>query len=258
MGWKEGGDILRPVSKLLFSILMQSSGGNGIQNWTQRPMPTDHWRGVAYGNGTFVAVGYNTSATSTDNGATWTQRSIPAGDWYGVAYGNGAFVAVSYNNNTSATSTDNGATWTQRSMPTGDWHWVANAFTGTQTAPKVVATFVDKLLTVTPNAGNSNTVTIDTDLNTSFIVDNTSSTGNITIAFAGKAGVTTGNNEMGAVIVRVRQGSTARSITWPTLNAWLTSDGLSPTAPAANKQADFVFSYDTNVNGWVGRKGATS
>ena len=141
----------------------------------------------------------------------------------------------------------------------GTWATLAaNTFTGTQTAPKVVATFVDKLLTVTPNAGNSNTVTIDTDLNTSFIVDNTSSTGNITITFAGKAGVTTGNNEMGAVIVRVRQGSTARSITWPTLNAWLTSDGLSPTAPAANKQADFVFSYDTNVNGWVGRKGATS
>jgi hypothetical protein len=141
----------------------------------------------------------------------------------------------------------------------GTWATLAaNTFTGTQTAPKVVATFVDKLLTVTPNAGNSNTVTINTDLNTSFIVDNTSSTGNITVTFDGKAGVTTGNNEMGAVIVRVRQGSTARSITWPTLNAWLTSDGLSPTAPAANKQADFVFSYDTNVNGWVGRKGATS
>jgi hypothetical protein len=141
----------------------------------------------------------------------------------------------------------------------GTWATLAaNTFTGTQTAPKVVATFVDKLLTVTPNAGNSNTVTIDTDLNTSFIVDNTSSTGNITVKFDGKAGVTTGNNEMGAVIVRVRQGSIARSITWPTLNAWLTSDGLSPTAPAANKQADFVFSYDTNVNGWVGRKGATS
>jgi hypothetical protein len=146
---------------------------------------------------------------------------------------------------------------TGSSVPT--WATLAaNTFTGTQTAPKVVATFVDKLLTVTPNAGNSNTVTIDTDLNTSFIVDNTSSTGNITVTFAGKAGVTTGNNEMGAVIVRVRQGSTARSITWPTVNAWLTSDGLSPTAPAANKQADFVFSYDTNVNGWVGRKGATS
>ena len=98
MGWEEGGDILRPVSKLLFSILMQSSGGNGIQNWTQRSMPTGDWRSVAYGNGVFVAVSasYNTSATSTDNGATWTQRSMPTGDWRGVAYGNGAFVAISY------------------------------------------------------------------------------------------------------------------------------------------------------------------
>ena len=106
MGWEEGGDILRPVSKLLFSILMQSSGGNGIQNWTQRSMPAGNWFGVAYGNGAFVAVSTNNNicATSTDNGATWTQRSMPTGNWYGVAYGNGAFVAVSYSNNISATS----------------------------------------------------------------------------------------------------------------------------------------------------------
>ena len=106
MGWEEGGDILRPVSKLLFSILMQSSGGNGIQNWIQRSMPAGDWRGVAYGNGAFVAVSYsnNISATSTDNGATWTQHSMPTGDWYGVAYGNGAFVAVSASYNISATS----------------------------------------------------------------------------------------------------------------------------------------------------------
>ena len=84
MGWEEGGDILRPVSKLLFSILMQSSGGNGIQNWTQHSMPTGNWYGVAYGNGAFVAVNYsnNISATSTDNGATWTQHSMPTGNWY--------------------------------------------------------------------------------------------------------------------------------------------------------------------------------
>ena len=106
MGWEEGGDILRPVSKLLFSILMQSSGGNGIQNWTQHSMPAGNWYGVAYGNGAFVTVNpsYNISATSTDNGATWTQHSMPTGNWAVVAYGNGAFVAVSANNHTSATS----------------------------------------------------------------------------------------------------------------------------------------------------------
>ena len=113
MGWEEGGDILRPVSKLLFSILMQSSGGNGIQNgiqnWTRHFMPDGNWWGVTYGNGAFVAVSYNTntSATSTDNGATWTQHSMlnsmPTGNWYAVAYGNGAFVAVNPSYHTSTT-----------------------------------------------------------------------------------------------------------------------------------------------------------
>ena len=101
---------MRPVSKLLFSILMQSSGGNGIQNgiqnWTRHFMPDGNWWGVTYGNGAFVAVSYNndTSATSTDNGATWTQHSMPTGNWQGVAYGNGAFVAVNRSDYTSATS----------------------------------------------------------------------------------------------------------------------------------------------------------
>ena len=88
------------------SILSQSSGGSGVQNWTQRSMPAGKWHSVAYGNGAFVAVSFSnsTSATSTDNGVTWTQHSMPAGDWRSVAYGNGTFVAVSLSNNTSATS----------------------------------------------------------------------------------------------------------------------------------------------------------
>ena len=100
------------------SILSQSSGGSGIQDWTQHSMPTGNWYGIAYGNGAFVAVSYsnNISATSTDNGVTWTQHSMPTGNWCGIAYGNGVFVAVNYSNNKSATSTDNGVTWTQQSM----------------------------------------------------------------------------------------------------------------------------------------------
>ena len=88
------------------SILSQSSGGSGIQNWTQHSMPTGDWYGIAYGNGAFVAVNpsYNISATSTDNGVTWTQHSMPTGNWASIAYGNGAFVAVNLSYNTSATS----------------------------------------------------------------------------------------------------------------------------------------------------------
>ena len=88
------------------SILSQSSGGSGIQNWTQHGIPTGNWQGIAYGNGAFVAVNpsNNTSAKSTDNGVTWTQHSMPTGNWRSIAYGNGAFVAVNSSYNTSATS----------------------------------------------------------------------------------------------------------------------------------------------------------
>ena len=95
------------------SILSQSSGGSGIQNWTQHSMPIGNWWGIAYGNGAFVAVSYsyNTSATSTDNGKTWTQHDMPIDGWRGITYGDGVFVAVSSSSNTSVTSTDNGETW---------------------------------------------------------------------------------------------------------------------------------------------------
>ena len=78
-------------------------------------------RGVAYGNGLWVAVGIGTNAmgansiaTST-NGITWTSRDSNAfGSGFGVAYGNGLWVAVGANGGGTATSTD-GITWTARS-----------------------------------------------------------------------------------------------------------------------------------------------
>ena len=71
---------------------------------------------VSYGNGTFIAVGWNTILTSTD-GETWI-KAIPwvAGDYNflnrfeGVTYGNGTFVVVG-EYGTILTSTD-GGTWT--------------------------------------------------------------------------------------------------------------------------------------------------
>ena len=82
-------------------------------------------RGIAYGNGTFVAVGYtNGMARSTDNGATWT--AIPAGTSAGqntfswgisrIAFGSGAFIAVGEH---IAHSGDNGVTWTAIPAGTG-------------------------------------------------------------------------------------------------------------------------------------------
>jgi len=68
---------------------------------------------VAYGNGRFVAVGYQGEmAYSADNGVTWT--AVSNGTLYGniaVAYGGGRFVAVG-SQGKMAYSADNGENWT--------------------------------------------------------------------------------------------------------------------------------------------------
>jgi len=85
--------------------------------------PLDQWtsdgsgygcRGIAYGNGQFVAVGA-TIQTSAD-GANWTSHPNNLAQLYGIAYGNGQFVAVGtvgYGYGAVITSTD-GVTWTLR------------------------------------------------------------------------------------------------------------------------------------------------
>ena len=108
---------------------------NGI-DWTIGNVPapglTDGLYGVAYGNGTYVAVGGGASYadqnvfTSSD-GISWTAQhsTSPAGASLGdVAYGAGRFVAIGINRgsvNDSGhlyTSTD-GTTWTQQSISGG-------------------------------------------------------------------------------------------------------------------------------------------
>ena len=52
-------------------------------------------RGVAFGNGTFVAVGQSGRIfSSADNGASWDTRNSSGSILNGVAFGNGTFVAV--------------------------------------------------------------------------------------------------------------------------------------------------------------------
>jgi murein DD-endopeptidase MepM/ murein hydrolase activator NlpD len=73
------------------------SGGSGTCNWTQRTSGTTNiLYGVAFGNNTFVAVGFSgTVITSSNNGVNWgpgnsgTTQTLLA-----VVYGNNMFVAV--------------------------------------------------------------------------------------------------------------------------------------------------------------------
>lgn len=98
-------------------------------NWSDSatyfmPSISAPWCGVAYGNGTFVAIapGTTTSAYSQDDGATWHPSSgLPvAEDWAVVAYGNGVFVAAAWEGDIGAVSSD-GVNWDSTSMPYGDW-----------------------------------------------------------------------------------------------------------------------------------------
>ncbi|CAN2226762.1 Listeria/Bacterioides repeat [Candidatus Nanopelagicaceae bacterium] len=123
------------VFALIFQTLVSITGIETAQavapsTWVTRSAQTTTgmWSGVAYGNGTFVAVSSAGSImTSSDNGVTWVSRTGPAGyptaAWKGIAFGNGRFVAIKGERgsvNNAMYSTDNGATWTISTTPASD------------------------------------------------------------------------------------------------------------------------------------------
>jgi hypothetical protein len=72
-----------------------------------------HLRGIAAGNGLFVATGHlwdgdQAMITTSEDGETWTPTAVSAGGLGGVAFGNGVFVAIG--SERCARSTD-GAGW---------------------------------------------------------------------------------------------------------------------------------------------------
>ncbi|WP_022799573.1 cell wall-binding protein [Thermus islandicus] len=91
-----------------------SNDGN---SWNQVSTPsTQSLEGVAYGGGTYVAVGLSGAIvySGPNNPTSWNLASGTNGeDFFGVAYGNGRFVAVG---EAVYTSSD-GATWTKQTGP---------------------------------------------------------------------------------------------------------------------------------------------
>ena len=98
-----------------------------------RPVGTSTWRGIAYGNGTFIAVGDFTKAYSPD-GATWTSYTYSGLNIYmgdNLVFANGIFMSVT---GTYSQTTAGGTTWSVTSIPAaqalsgltyGNGKWVA-------------------------------------------------------------------------------------------------------------------------------------
>lgn len=123
----------------------------------------------------------------------------------------------------------------------------ANDFTGKQTAPEMSSIFLDKYIS------SSSSGAVSLNLSQKGVFDITTS-GAVSVSFDTPPSLT---NEILTFVVRVSQGATAYSISWPGSITWLTSTGTAPAAPAANKTIEYVFTT-TNGTLYVGRKGASN
>lgn len=149
-----GAMILVAVMALVAGTVASSDRAlANTSNWVVRTSTDEnlYWQSVAYGNGTFVAVGYleTTGAIkikrvvskimSSQDGVTWTTR-VPAeatNEWRSVTFGNGIFVAVSSCSASQAFQFDNpcdqrtspvmtsadGITWVSRAADKKDDWW---------------------------------------------------------------------------------------------------------------------------------------
>ena len=124
----------------------------------------------------------------------------------------------------------------------------ANTFTGQQYAPSFASPlFKGKVanLTVGPGAQALNLSTndyFDLFLN-----------GTTTLTLTGVPSLT--NSEYVGFVVKVGQGATPYALTWFNNITWLTTNGLAPNAPAANKTREYVFTTVDGTN-FIGRAGS--
>lgn len=113
-------NLLRAAS-VVACTLMMAIGVSAQQNWSWvNSLPASiNWKDVAYGNGTYVAVGGDATIATSPDGITWTisRNSTVNPVLNGVEFANGLFVAVGMGTSTSTgaalvmTSPD-GVTWT--------------------------------------------------------------------------------------------------------------------------------------------------
>ena len=85
----------------VFKVVIQcgAPGAVAATDWVSRSSSSvDQWGSIAYGNGTYVAVGFDGGVMTSTNGISWTTRNtgITNRSWSSITYGEGIFVAVSW------------------------------------------------------------------------------------------------------------------------------------------------------------------
>jgi uncharacterized delta-60 repeat protein len=109
---------MRPLLRLLFGFAVLTASLAAQEQWSAATTPSAQnlWS-VAWGTGTFVAVGENGTVLTSPDGATWTSRASGTSAWLvGVAFAAGQFVIVG-ERGTLLTS-DDGVAWIARASGT--------------------------------------------------------------------------------------------------------------------------------------------
>lgn len=74
---------------------------------------SNDWTAVAYGNGKYVAVGYNGYVTTSSDGTNWAApKQVGSYNWYAITYGGGKFVAVGALGFAQSAVSSDGVNWT--------------------------------------------------------------------------------------------------------------------------------------------------
>lgn len=99
-------------------------------NWSAVACALDaSFRGIAYGNGIFVAVSSTGTAEarvmrSLNYGVTWmAENATEANQWRKVAYGNGLFIAVADSGTNRIMKSADGETWSAEAAPVANGWW---------------------------------------------------------------------------------------------------------------------------------------
>lgn len=107
-----------------------------------------------------------------------------------------------------------------------------------------LAKFIDRQTVVSAATG-----TVNLDLSASSVFQLTL-TGNTTLTVSNSPTMV---GETYAIVVRIVQGATARTLNWFAGITWLNANGV-PATPAANKTIEYILSW--NGTNWIGRRGA--